>query len=568
MKTKLQTFIERAKLIHGDRYDYSKVDYVNGKTKVMIICRKEDHGEFMQTPDSHIFQKAKCPICSYENRNESRMVDWQEVLKRIEEAHKEDFKYLDFSQVVYKNSQTKIKIICKKEDHGEFWQRPSDTCRGVSCPKCGRDKTNKAMTGTTEKFIEAANKVHNNIYDYSKVDYVGAYTKVEIICERHGSFFQNPADHVNKESKCPKCYNERRSSIGRSNKEEFINSGMIKYNGTVKYDLVEYVNSKTKVTLICDKGHQYEQTPNGHLNGYGCHMCCNIGVSKLEKEVYDFIKIYYNDAISNTNEILSPKELDIYIPYIKLAIEFNGLYWHSSEYKDKNDHKLKTDMCEKLGIHLVQIFEDDWKYKQDIVKSRLLNLMGKNDNKIAARKCVIKLVDQKVGKQFLQQNHLQGYTSFTIGCGLFFNDELVSLMTFGKRRVCLGKKESQEGEFELMRFASKLNTSVMGAANKLFKYFVDNYKPKHIISYADRCWTMNNGSTVYDKLGFTLEGLTPPNYYYVVGDKRKHRFGFRKAKLVEDGYDASMTESEIMQDRGIPKIYNSGNLKYSLTFPS
>ncbi|MCA9459860.1 MAG: hypothetical protein KC550_04915, partial [Nanoarchaeota archaeon] len=294
-----------------------------------------------------------------------------------------------------------------------------------------------------------------------------------------------------------------------------------------------------------------------------CTLCNPVGSSHgYENQLYEFIKENYNkDIIRNERKILNNKlELDIYIPELKLSFEFNGVYWHNELNKENNYHHEKTELCERKGIRLIHIYEDDWIYKHDIVKSMILNKLGKSNNKIYARKTELKeITDNKIVRYFLDKNHIQGFIGSKVKLGLFYNNELVSLMTFGKRRVAMGKKKSEEGEYELLRFCSKLNTNVVGGADKLFKYFVRNYSPKEITTYADRSWSQGN---LYYNLGFSFKGKTKPNYYYVVGDVRHHRFNYRKDVLVKEGYDPNKTEHQIMIDRGIYRIYDSGNLRF------
>jgi len=209
---------------------------------------------------------------------------------------------------------------------------------------------------------------------------------------------------------------------------------------------------------------------------------------------------------------------------------------------------------------LIHIYEDDWLYKQDIVKSMILNKLGKSTNKIYARKTEVReLTDNRFIREFLNKNHLQGFIGGKVKLGLFFDNELVSLMTFGKRRVAMGKKISNKGEYELLRFCSKLNTNVVGGANKLFKFFVRNYQPKEITTYADRSWSNGN---LYKQLGFEYQGKTNPNYHYIIDGIRHYRFNFRKDKLIKDGYSKDKTEHQIMINRKIYRIYDSGNLKF------
>ncbi|NPV12859.1 MAG: hypothetical protein HPY57_13895 [Ignavibacteria bacterium] len=297
-------------------------------------------------------------------------------------------------------------------------------------------------------------------------------------------------------------------------------------------------------------------------NTVQCTICNPIGnkFSGKENLLLNFIKENYNgEIILNCRNIISPYELDIYLSNLNLAFEFNGLYWHSELYKDKNYHINKTDLCQEKGIQLIHIWEDDWNFKQDIVKSMILNKLGKTPNKIYARKCKIKEInDNKLVRKFLDENHIQGHIGSSVKIGLFYNDELVSLMTFGKKRVFMNSV-SKEDEWELLRFCNKLNTNVIGAASKLFKYFTKNFTFTEITTYADR--SHSNGK-LYETIGLKFISKTNPNYYYVIDGIRKHRFGFRKNVLVDKGYDKNKSEHEIMLEREINRIYDSGSLKY------
>ena len=357
-----------------------------------------------------------------------------------------------------------------------------------------------------------------------------------------------------------------------TNKEKMINT--ISHKNikllTKKYnvDIISYDDKE--YTIKCNKGHNYKIN-YGVLRKRSlykttlCTVCNPINEqnSDMERLVKIFIKENYENIIENSRQVIHPYELDIYIPDLKLAFEFNGLYWHNELYKDKKYHLTKTELCEEQGIQLIHIYEDDWLNKTNIVKSMILNKLKKSTDKIYARKTKIKeITDNKLIREFLINSHLQGFLGSKIKLGLFFNDELVSLMTLGKRRIAMGKKTNEEGEYELLRFCGKLNTNVIGGANKLFKYFVKTYQPKIITTYADRSWSQGN---LYKQLGFIYNGKTEPNYYYIIDQKRYHRFGFRKDKLINDGYDANKTEHQIMLDRGIYRLFDSGNLKFTFT---
>ena len=294
-----------------------------------------------------------------------------------------------------------------------------------------------------------------------------------------------------------------------------------------------------------------------HLRKDKNHVICTTcnplinPVSTQETEVLKFIEENYSGKIiQNDRKILNGKELDIYLPELKLAFEFNGLYWHGELHKDKDYHINKTNNCKSKDIQLIHIFQDDWEYKQDIIKSRILNLINKS-TKIFARKCIIKEVNYIITKEFLIKNHIQGYTISKINLGLYYNDELVSLMTFGSRKI------SSLTSFELLRFCNKLNTSVVGGASKLFKYFINNYNINELISYADICWSNGN---LYKQLGFTYIKDTKPNYWWVIDNIKSHRFNWRKDKLQSmNMLLENETEVSCMHRLGHYRIYDTGS---------
>lgn len=371
---------------------------------------------------------------------------------------------------------------------------------------------------------------------------------------------EHPQQSINVYKKSKKTKFKKYGNENYSNHNKMITT---KINKIIKkYNAVDYDGKF--LFFKCEKEHLYKITFGLYFNRIKvktdlCTICnpYKSNESPNEIKLFDFIKeVCDDDIILKDRTILSGKELDIYIPSKKIAIEYNGLYWHNELYKPDNYHLDKTEKCEDKDIKLIHIYEDDWKYKNEIIKSILKNIFFKNDIKIGSRKCQIRNVSNNDTKIFLEKNHIQGYSVSSINYGLYYNNELVSLMTFIKLRKKINKKDN---EYELLRFCNKLNTSVIGAASKLLKYFIKNYNPTLIMSYADRSWSQGN---VYKKLGFVLFGKTKPNYYYIIDGLRHHRFNFRKEKLIKEGFNHNKTEREIMIERKIYRIYNSGNLKF------
>ena len=271
--------------------------------------------------------------------------------------------------------------------------------------------------------------------------------------------------------------------------------------------------------------------------------------SGREIELKQFLKSKNIDFIENSYDIIPPLSLDIYIPSLKLAIEFNGVYWHSELFKNKDYHINKTKMCDDVGIKLMHVWEDDWIYKNDIIKSVILNKIGLSTT-IYARKCKLKKIDDiSIVKKFLNSNHMQGYSHSNIKIGLYYENELVSLMAFGKKRK----------NMELVRFCNKLNINVVGGSSKLFKHFVKNYKFDIIESFSDI--SLFDGK-MYSNLGFKFMHNTPINYHWVIDGIRRHRFSFNKKSLVNKGHDKNLSESEIMKNMGYYRIWECGLKKW------
>lgn len=274
------------------------------------------------------------------------------------------------------------------------------------------------------------------------------------------------------------------------------------------------------------------------------------GTSQSEKQIADFLSEFTTVEKNNRNKI-SPKEIDIYLPNQNLAIEFDGLYWHSEIFKESDYHLKKKQLAENNGIHLIHIFEDEWINSTDIVKSRLLSFIGETPNKIYARECKIKQIDAKTCNNFLNQHHIQGRGRSNIKIGLYYDNELVSVMTFLKNDI--SKKISG---WELNRYCSKSYTHIIGGASKLFKYFVKNYRPEKITSFSDNRWSKS--SPVYKNIGFDLESVTPPNYWYFIPNetKRFHRYSLRKPT------NSVLSERQLREDQGYIRIYDCGSTKW------
>lgn len=539
-KTK-EDFIKEAKSIHGDKYDYSKADYVNARTKVCIIC--PDHGEFWQLPSLHIGQKCGCPICNGTVKRTN-----EDFIKKAKEVHGDKY---DYSKVEYDGTKKKVCIICP--EHGEFWQTPQDHLQGHGCPKCsGR------VNLTTEEFINRARKIHGDKYDYSKAEYINNNTKVCIICSEHGEFWQTASEHLRGHG-CPKCGLKSLSEKKRTSFEDYLKRFNEIHGERYDYSNTQFIDSLTKINIICPEHGEFWQLPYDHADGHGCPKCGN-QQSKGEDEVAQFLEKNIDFKIETRNkDVISPYELDIYIPEKKIAIEYDGLIWHSEKFgKDKSYHLMKTELCEKQGIGLIHIFENEWYNNKDIVKAKLLNILGENKNEaIFARKCQIYEIKKNMSSDFLQKNHLQGNGNGSVQLGCFYNGKLIGVMTFKRERNNLDK-------WELTRFATDITKRCVGVGGKLFTYFVNHYNPSEVKSFADRRWTLNKEDNLYTKIGFKVDKILKPDYYYT-NNKSKliHKFNFRKETLHKRyNLPLTMTENEMTDKLGFYKIWNCGLYRF------
>jgi len=292
--------------------------------------------------------------------------------------------------------------------------------------------------------------------------------------------------------------------------------------------------------------------------------------SKGETEVKEFIEsLGFNVSKGKNRKLLDGKEIDLIIDDTNICIEYDGLYYHTEKMgKTSTYHLNKTIECNQIGYKLIHIFEDEWKTKEELVKTKIKHLLKVNDGiRIGGRSIVIKKINSEDKTFFLNQNHIQGNDKSNIFYGGYYNNELVGVMTFNNKR---NMTKNNDGEYELSRFATKQNYVIIGLASKVLKQFIKDYKPKTIISFADRRWTIDSNNNLYTNLGFSLVSITKPTYYYYNSKinryKRFHKFGFGKNNLKKrfPDLDYNKTEKELTSELGYDKIWDCGLFKYEL----
>ena len=430
-KITTEQFIEKARKIHGNKYDYSKTVYDGCKNKIIIIC--PIHGEFLQTPDKHINDKSGCPKCAAEINRKSKNLSNEEFIERCKRMHGDKYDYslvnyrngrekikifckeceeyfyqfaqnhmlgsghkkcafkrkklsketfieeakkthkdkYDYSLIDYKRTNVKVKIICKI--HGVFEQRPDMHLQGQGCPECGITKRASNQTKTIEDFIEEANKIHSNKYDYSKTIYKNNRNKVIIICSEHGEFLQTPNKHLLGRG-CPKCSGKNRTT------EEAVKILKSIYKETYDFSQFKYINATTPSKIRCVK-HDYWFEDNFHkITTNVERKCCpkewQSKANLLIKEILDKHNIK-NIPEYTFKDCKYKKELpfDFYLPDYKIVIEYQG-EWHFNDFKgnlkiqQKRD-QIKREYCIKNNIKEVEINYWDFESLEKILMEKI-----------------------------------------------------------------------------------------------------------------------------------------------------------------------------------------------------
>jgi very-short-patch-repair endonuclease len=339
--------------------------------------------------------------------------------------------------------------------------------------------------------------------------------------------------------------------------DEFLKRVHETFGGLYDTSMAVYSGAKEKVKMVCKEHGVFEQTPEMLFNGYGCPHCSNQS-SIEEREITDYVAslVGYENVVVKDRTVLEGKEIDILVPSKKIGIEYNGNWWHcEANGKGRKYHVDKTDLAESKGYRLIQIFEDEYKEKKDIVLEKIKHILGCNNDSttIGARKCLITEVNKEAARTFLDKWHIQGFASATVYYGAYYGSTLLGVMTFTKEK---------DRQWNLNRYATDTTYSVPGLASKMFKYFTVNNKVKSVKSFLDRRWG-KAGNSVYEKIGFKVDSIEAPDYRYLCDGKRVHKFNFRKQTVNKKyGLPVTMTEAEMMQELGIPRIWDCGLIKY------
>lgn len=463
----------------------------------------------------------------------------------------------------YTNSLTRTKFLHKPCGHTYLKTPYNVTSKPHMCRFCN---ANNLRGETLFKKRVAAKKDYEILGEYKN-----NRTKILIrhkVCGK--TFMSNAGNFMRAKEGCPYCTGDTISKSRTWTHERFVEAVGERAD---EYEfLTRYVDAHTKIKIRHCCGNEFEMTPDSFLRGGRCGVC---KYSTGEGQVCRFIKeIIPSESVVQSERGILPNrsEIDIYIPGRRLGIEYDGLIYHTVEHflhdkrrkwtksKAQGRQEWKTNECEKQGIRLIHIFEDEWLEHQDIVEDKLRAVLKLPMHRYYARKLDIKIVPRGEADKFYDANHIQGKTNVSISIGLYNGDELVALQSF----LPYTRKKA-ENTWELVRYATRLGVHVVGGFSRCLKWFEREYAPNEIISFADRRWC-DPASNVYESNGFVKDGRVSRSYWYVKAPKRFHKAKFRKSKFKSAYpkiYSPEKTESQMAKEAGLQRIYDCGLIRYS-----
>ncbi|MDA7744856.1 hypothetical protein N8911_02030, partial [bacterium] len=354
--------------IHGNKYDLSRLRYINRRTKVDIVCKQ--HG-LWKTTTEQLFRGQGCPKCGLISQGNKRRLSREEFINKCIEIHEDLY---DYSNVQYQGMGGKVIIICR--EHGDFKQTPSSHLNGSGCPKCGLISQGNKRKLSIEDFVSRSNKIHGDRYDYSNVDYVNNFTEIEIVCSVHGVFCQRPDFHI-RGSGCPKCSIIEQHEKQKKTTKEFVVDSRLVHGDLYDYSEVNYTGGKNKVTMICRTHGKFLQTPNNHLSGTGCPNCNSSRGERLVSLILNELGVQFIEQ--HTFRGLKMKRnlrCDFYLPDFDTVIEFNGIqhYQEREQFgglrglrRTQKSDKMKRDYFKLNDIKLIEIKFDNPNVKEYII---------------------------------------------------------------------------------------------------------------------------------------------------------------------------------------------------------
>lgn len=534
---------EEFQRLSRERFGENTFDYLptegpyRARGKVRLRCNKHQK-DFFQLAHNHLAGKNGCPDCH------GKTLSLEQFLMQLTPTLRERW---DYSETELAPLPQKTRFLCR--DHGPFEQRYKDLLAGkTGCPSC-------LQVERTEALKRDIRRVWGDRWDLSEVQYVASKEAlITLRCPTHGAFSQRKASILSEVLGCFGC-----GGVIKANSDELLRRAEENNVNGWDYSNTHFPPSlKASVKVTCPKHGPFTQEVDAHLRGkVGCISCQSRNTSKGEQELLDYVQSLGLEVHSRRRDLLPDnREVDIYVPSKKVALEYNGLYYHSSKFKDPKDHYLKYVQAQSEGIQLIQIWEDDWSLRKDIVQTHVAQVLGESRLlKIPARKTVIREISSAKAQPFLRKHHIQGEARGSVHLGAFYADRL--------RAVAVFKRRGQD--YELIRYATSDN--VQGGHSKLVAYFERNWTYQTLVTFADL--TFGSGG-LYRTTGWMEDRLLTPDYSYLVRGERKHKFGYRLKRFRQDPslqYVEGMTEKELAALNGLFRIYDAGKIRFIKPHP-
>lgn len=550
-------FIRRAQGAHGKtKFNYSKTEYRKMGEKLSVICTKHDN-EFHQIAQAHLNGFNGCHECNGQTK-----ITPDDFVVRAERVFEN--KKFDYSERPEQFDSIHMRVHIRCIEHNEWFQQAawSHLNGKIGCHEC-----NPQASISKKKFFQRVSEVFSeNKYDYSLLEFSNNGLAsirnriISIICKEHGVFLQNVNNHIVGKEGCKECATRDRLTTV----EEFIERSK-SIHGTNKYS--GYENLKLQhglqgeVELECLEHGKFSYSIFHHLQGHeGCVPCRRVGTSKAEQSLYDYVcNLLPNYEVQRSNRgVLGQKELDIYIPEKHLAIEYNGVYWHSERFgKDKWYHYNKWAECKQQGIQLLTIWEDDYARNPELIKLMIAHkLVVSSVHRMPARKTTFEKVNQEDAANFLEKHHLQGShkTSRHFGLRDSADNELIAVMST--------RYSASKQELEIIRFATSM--TVQGGFTKLLTNILKQPEFSDVGKVISYSHNDHSDGGLYENNGFERVHYGTPGYYYLRAGKinREHRLNYSPKRFREHTdllYEEGLSERELATLNGLERVWDCGS---------
>ena len=525
--------------------------YAGTRTKVTAVC--STHGSFVKEYRKMTGAGASgCATCSKEASGS--IVPFEAYVSRANKIHGE----YTYDSEGYTGTNGYVVLVCK--EHGKVRASAGQHLRGAKCRYCAKARVADASKVTEAEYFARCKEGHGGKYSYTEGSYKGLSESLSIICKEHGEFEQVAAYHLYSLAGCQLCAKQATARKNTVLFEDFVRRSREVHGDMYEYNESTYTGTSNKTAITCKTHGVFEQVAIDHCTKYGCPKCSG-AVSNGEMELQKFVAENVRGAECNAR-YAGRREFDVLVPEKNLAVEYDGLIWHSTKYRTREEQLRKRADADLLGVELIRIFEHEWRDRRKQVENLLLARLGLIKSKVYARMCQLVEVSNDKAKEFHNEHHIQGWHRTGKSYGLALDGEVLAVMTFTEN---LSSRKVEEGVHELVRFSSKVQ--VLGGASRLLKHYVKNHKPEKILSYSDK--RLFSGR-LYETLGFSKVHDVAPSYsYWREGTMTlQHKSLFRRDNLpsiLGTAFDPAKTEKQNCEENGYYQVYDDGKIRWELT---